>query len=96
MPADDVHDITDEICCCSSDELPSRRTDAVEELCTIKWDKSFDVRKLKKLYNSKGEAYYKIDYEIRVAVDGPNFNVVVKHGRRKVAEDSIAINYKEV
>ncbi|KAM3436279.1 hypothetical protein MY4824_004430 [Beauveria thailandica] len=78
---------------CNSDVLPSWKADCVKRLCSIKWNKSVDLRKLEAKFNSVGQIYYKLSYKIQVIVNGPELRIEVYHDRKKVAAGEVTVEW---
>ncbi|KAJ6779670.1 hypothetical protein PWT90_02718 [Aphanocladium album] len=68
-------------------------TKDVRKLCSIKWNQKVDLTTLPLQYNASGLAFYRVKYEVRVNVNGPELNIEVYHEGRKVAEGDVAVNY---
>ncbi|KAM3481293.1 hypothetical protein MY8738_004549 [Beauveria namnaoensis] len=94
LTADSSLDIKETLWFCTSDCLPSRKTDSVQKLCSIKWNKRVDLRELEMGYNSAGQIYYKLKYEIQVIVNGPELRIEVYHNKRKVAAGQVMVEWR--
>ncbi|KAM3543706.1 hypothetical protein ARSEF1564_003366 [Beauveria bassiana] len=86
-------DIEETLWFCTSDLLPSWETESVEKLCSIKWNKSVDLSKLKAKTTWAGQIYYKLKYEIQVIVNGPELRIEVYHNKRKVAAGQVTVEW---
>ncbi|KAH8715883.1 Heat shock protein 12A [Beauveria bassiana] len=94
LTADSSLDIQVTLWFCTSDCLPSRKTDSVKKLCSIKWNKRVDLRELEMGYNSAGQIYYRLKYEIQVIVNGPELRIEVYHNKRKVAAGQVMVEWR--
>lgn len=45
-------------------------------------------------YNSAGQIYYKLNYEIQVIVNGPELRIKVYHNKRKVAAGQVTVEWR--
>ncbi|KAM3445461.1 hypothetical protein NHJ13734_000374 [Beauveria thailandica] len=86
-------DIKEELHFCTSDVLPSWKIDSVKRLCSIKWNKSVDLRKLEAKFNSADQIYYKLSYKIQVIVNGPELRIEVYHDSKKVAAGEVTVEW---
>ncbi len=94
IPAGSNATIEEDLHVCTSTDLPARQTEEVRTLCVIKWDQKVNLSKLKKRYNSAREAYYMVEYKIRVAVDGPELKITIFHQGKKVAHGEVKVEFK--
>lgn len=94
IPAGSNATIEEDLHVCTSTDLPTRQTEEVRTLCVIKWDQKVNLSKLKKRYNSAREAYYMVEYKIRVAIDGPELKITIFHQGKKVAHGEVKVEFK--
>ncbi|KAJ3496237.1 hypothetical protein NLG97_g2812 [Lecanicillium saksenae] len=63
-------------------------------LCSIKWSRKVDLSKLRTEYNSVADPYHIVRYKIQVHIDGPELKITITHGRKKVADHEIKVEFR--
>ncbi|KAG9257923.1 uncharacterized protein F5Z01DRAFT_692804 [Emericellopsis atlantica] len=86
-------DLSEDIYVCFSDSIPTRDSETVQPLCTIKWNKDIPLHSLRKWKNPVGKTYRQLELEVMMQCKDGIMGWTVKYNGKAVGTKDVEVKY---